>query len=867
MHRSTLYAGSALALGMALVATPALAQSTGSLDFEQQSIVVSARNAKSVNGFQLPDTPKAKQVLDQTIIAHQVPGQSINDIINLVPGVSFQNNDPFGSSGGKLFIRGFDNTRISQTVDGIPLNDTGGYALYSNQQLDPELIEQVNVNLGTTDVDAPTAAASGSTVNYLSRTPTEDFHARVLASAGEYSFMRIFGEVDTGNLTAGGLRAWLAASSATNDAVYGGLGKIDKKQFNFKVYQPLGSNGDFISIAGHYNKNRNNAFGSSPLWTMNNGSRVVGAGSGNRYPLNGDERFYQTARCVLPTPVAGVADVAGTCGSDYEYRINPSDTANIRMSSRFTLADGLVLTVDPSIQWTSANGGTLAYTVSERTTTINGVSGITGYNGSTYYFGKDVNGDGDALDTARLMAPSQTKTVRLGLNASLRYDITKDHTIRIAYAYDRGRHQQTAEFGRLYDSGFASTPFPVDSPITDVYGNAVERRNRLSYAILHQVSGEYRGRFGPVTLNAGLRMPFFKRNLNQNCFTNSSGGYACFASSDANAAFAAANPYVVNPTTGLPTSGYAVPQQRVFTYSRPLPNVGATLSLSRAASVFFNYSKGMQVPGTDNLYQSFYFPVGNASAKPEPETTDNFDLGVRYRSGKIMAQASAWYTIYQNRLASAYDRDLNTTIYRNLGRVDKYGFDGSLAYAPMKDLSIYVFGSYLHSKIRDNVDGGSCTATNVTLQMYGCTAAGGQAFYQTAGKRESGAPVYTFGGRIDGTVGPFSLGVQAKRTGPRYVNDQNLPFYVNQGGRVQIFGAKAPAYTTVDLDAKLALSKISSMFNERTFFQMNVTNLFDVTYVGGFDGTLISQATNGNPITYAQISPPRTVIGTISFGF
>jgi iron complex outermembrane receptor protein len=75
---------------------------------------------------------------------------------------------------------------------------------------------------------------------------------------------------------------------------------------------------------------------------------------------------------------------------------------------------------------------------------------------------------------------------------------------------------------------------------------------------------------------------------------------------------------------------------------------------------------------------------------------------------------------------------------------------------------------------------------------------------------------------------------------------------------VQIFGAKAPAYTTVDLDAKLALSKISSMFNERTFFQMNVTNLFDVTYVGGFDGTLISQATNGNPITYAQISPPRT---------
>jgi iron complex outermembrane receptor protein len=69
----------------------------------------------------------------------------------------------------------------------------------------------------------------------------------------------------------------------------------------------------------------------------------------------------------------------------------------------------------------------VGYTVSERTTTINGVSGMTGYDGSTYYFGKDLNGDGDKLDTVRLIAPSQTKTIRLGLIASLRYDISRPH--------------------------------------------------------------------------------------------------------------------------------------------------------------------------------------------------------------------------------------------------------------------------------------------------------------------------------------------------------------------------------------------------------------------------------------------------------
>ena len=44
------------------------------------------------------------------IIAQPIPGQTILDTINLVPGVSFQNNDPYGSAGGTLTIRGFDST-------------------------------------------------------------------------------------------------------------------------------------------------------------------------------------------------------------------------------------------------------------------------------------------------------------------------------------------------------------------------------------------------------------------------------------------------------------------------------------------------------------------------------------------------------------------------------------------------------------------------------------------------------------------------------------------------------------------------------------------------------------------------------------
>ena len=243
-------AASAVALTICSFSSAAFAQSTGSVDFEEEVIVVSGSRSQDVAGIQAPDSTKAKAVLTQELIERQNPGQTILDTINVIPGVSFQNNDAYGSSGGTLNIRGFDSSRISLTFDGIPLNDSGNYAIYSNQQLDPELIEQVNVNLGTTDVDSPTASAVGGTVNYRTLTPTEDFGVKVSRSLGDFNFDRLFGMINTGNLTSFGTRAFFSASKATNDNPFNNYGVVDKQQYNAKIYQPIGSDGDFIAISG-----------------------------------------------------------------------------------------------------------------------------------------------------------------------------------------------------------------------------------------------------------------------------------------------------------------------------------------------------------------------------------------------------------------------------------------------------------------------------------------------------------------------------------------------------------------------------------------------------------------------------------------
>ena len=60
-----------------------------------------------------------------------------------------------------------------------------------------------------------------------------------------------------------------------------------------------------------------------------------------------------------------------SCGSEFDRRYNPSNTGNIRGNSRFTLAEGLTLFVDPSFQYVKANGGGVV-TAEEGSATLTG---------------------------------------------------------------------------------------------------------------------------------------------------------------------------------------------------------------------------------------------------------------------------------------------------------------------------------------------------------------------------------------------------------------------------------------------------------------------------------------------------------------
>lgn len=823
---------SGCALGALAVSTSAFAQSSGTIANEEPTIIVTGvRNANGVHGVVVPDTPKARSVLTAEIIQRQSPGQSILNTINLVPGVNFTQSDPYGSAGGNIRIRGFDGAHIALTWDGFPLNDSGNYAVYSNQQLDPEVIEQVNVNLGATDVDSPTAASSGGTVNYRTRLPYQDFGALMSASMGDDSFFRIFGSVDTGEFTPWGTRAFFSASTSSNDK-FKGVGKNVKYQYNARIYQPLGNNGDFISLAGHFNQNRNNFYRNPSLTDLRTRYGAATSLGGQTVPAAGnitantpfnlgaltdaqekDLFFFENDRTCTRVPGGPGAQLDNLCSNFYGVRINPSNTGNVRFNSRFTLTDQLIFTFDAAYSYTLANGG--GYTSLAENSVMAKGANTTGP-------GVDFNRDGDYLDTIGFYTPNTTNTNRITAIASLVWKINDQHRLRIAYTYDHARHRQTGEWGPLQDgSGFPISVFGgrTQQGVYDSAGFQLGQRDRRSIALLNQISGEYTGKFfdDNLTINVGIRAPFFHRDLQQYCFTQTGGSGFATCTSAPNGGGTIVPPTVVNPGSNT----FFAPFNAIYNYRKVLPSASFSYRFTPQISLFGSFTQSLSAPRTDNLYRA---PIVNV----QPEETKSFDLGMKYSSRTIQAMATAWYVTYKNRIVTSFDQDQGISVDRNVGKVEGYGVDANIAWQIIPQFSVLAFGSYNHSELKDNIQ---LSGTNFAL---------------TAGKRVTETPEWSFGGRAQVDIGPVSAGAQYKWVDQRFATDLN--------------DVIVPSYGLLDLDARISLEQWGA---RKTYLQFNVLNVFDKFYFGNIS----TQISSASAAPSFALGSPRTWTGSVVVGF
>ncbi len=242
-----------------LLASPALAQSTATQAMEAIESVTVTGQAEAGGGIMSAVTvPKQRSVITQEYIAKQASGQSIFETLNKVPGFNFTNNDPYGNSGGNIRIHGFDGNHIALTWDGMPLNDTGNYATFTNQILDAEIIGRASVNQGTTDVDSPTAAATGGVVAITTSRPKEEWGIVSASSLGSNNYIRQFVRLDTGAFGPWNTTAFVTYSYTDYDKFKGPAicSSSSSTPRSIRIWASWAG----LQLAMHYNSNRNNFY-------------------------------------------------------------------------------------------------------------------------------------------------------------------------------------------------------------------------------------------------------------------------------------------------------------------------------------------------------------------------------------------------------------------------------------------------------------------------------------------------------------------------------------------------------------------------------------------------------------------------------
>lgn len=832
-------------VGCLLSATAAMAQSSGTTEVDQ--VVVTATGAKSIAGAVVAETaPKSRSTIDQEFISHQAPGQTILQSLNMVPGLSFTNNDPYGTSGGNIRLRGFDGARISLTFDGIPTNDTGNYALYSNQQLDPELIEKASVTTGQTDIDTPTISATGGVINYTTLKPTEDFGGAVVASYGSFNYGRIFGLINSGAFGPWGTKAWVSGSYQKYDK-FKGEGDLEKTQLNARIWQDIGSKGDYVSLSANWNINRNFNYNYAQLGTSD-GSIIPETA---QYGWDWDYRNNTTATTgiydwIKPTKVAGTRDTDANGSNWWGGRINPSNTGNLRMKSRFSLTDNLIFTFDPSFQYTMANGGTQQVAINEYDAKLVGkatsfASCKVGTISATNR-GVDLNGDGDCMDSVRYMSPSNTNTRRYGVNSSLIWKLNDTNTLRLAYTFDRGRHRQTSEAGYVdQDTGLMRNWFGGKETwggdrIVGADGALLRFRDRFSVAELNQVALEYRGKFLDDKLNVtiGVQHKEFTRELNQFCYTSNGTSTVLCTTQAPSTTLANGNVQFAGSSTQ-----YISPFAYSVKVKKTLPNVGVSYDVNEHNALYASYSEQISALKTDSYYTVKRLANGSiGSLSAAPEATKTGEVGYRFNMPGYYATVSAYKTEFKNRVVSTYDPDTDSYRERNVGAVDIKGLEGQVGGRLTDELSLAASATYTDAKYQD------------PLQVQPGI------FAPINGKQLVETPKVMFGGRINYEDGPFQIAVQGKYTGKRYATDLN--------------DLAVDGYTVFDLDARYTLDSVL----KGAFIQVNIWNIFDKEYYGSL-GTQVTanpvlKAANQYNITnqpYGYIGAPRTAQVSLRINF
>ena len=422
---------------------------------------------------------KGRSTVTKEALDKQTATGNAVDKLKYTPGLNISSEDATGLSGFRFTMRGLNSDQVGMSVDGMPINDSGNYALYSNLLGDPENIEQIFVTQGSAEADGPHIGSSGGNIGIVTIRPTKETGAFVKQIIGSNATRKTFARLNTGEVN--GLSNWLSASHTEGD-MWRGSGAVRADKVEWNSFFDAGE-GNTANLILKYHEQDNNSY-----------SQLT------------KSQFQQNGRKFDPYPATPAVGSNGKVNSYYALAQNPFQTFTGVLNTQFKLADNLALSVIPYYYWGNGSGvGSSSYALN-RGSNVGGVFDLSNLPTAAQY-----NADGSST-TGVYYRPSRTQTWRPGITTKLNWDL-EEHSLQFGYWYERARQSQTQPFIALKNSGKPSDTWPDGDAVVDANGSTVQGRDRFTVTPAQKVWAQDTWYINPDwTLVAGLAYMNVKRD-------------------------------------------------------------------------------------------------------------------------------------------------------------------------------------------------------------------------------------------------------------------------------------------------------------------------------------------------------------------
>lgn len=808
----------ALSLAVAMVAAaPALAQEAATKeeatprakeDTVRLGTITIVGQGKLAGGQMIQDdSVKGRSTVTKAAMEKELATGNVLQSIALLPGVNTYNYDATGMFGGDVSIRGFGSDQIGFTVNGVPVNDSGGYAFYAQEMIDKENVCSASVAQGSPELESPNSGATGGAVSLITCDPADKRRVRVSQTVGGLDLNRTFVRVDSGRFANDMAKVFVSYSHAEADK-WKGVGKAKK---------------DHIDMGFSLDLNEDNKILGSVLYNrmVNQNIQTLSLAQLNQYGYNYD---YARTNIGQKTPGAGAqVDVAQPVTADgsgtyYGLALNPFQNVIASVSGSFKLAPDTYLKVQPYMWYGFGNGGWSRLLLSESTGLLGGA--------------KDINGDGDTLDTVALGRASVTKTMRPGVTAELSTTMG-NHYLKAGVWFERATHTQTQPAVRLNADGTATDKWLQNGCVQRVDGSCYEGRDSKTISTAYQLylNDQISLLNDRAFINLGLKLPTVKRDVTNNASETRVPNYT-----------------LVN---GVYTAGTATSQTFNITRSfhEVLPQLGARFNIDSKQHVFANVSKNFRAPPNFAYQVSssgvYVASINGGAVQPiqevKSETSTMFDAGYRFQSSDLSLSVTLFNSDFKNRQVQALNPETQISTYVNAGGVKNYGMELEAGSGVVNGFSAYGSLTLQKSKMKDN------------LQL---TTSGA---LPTAGKRFGKTPEFMAAMSLQYELGPVYVRLKGKYTGGQFADLMNQE--------------KVPGYVMADIDAGYKFSDFGWI--KSPTLKLNVANVTNTQYRSASSiqtNTLATQlvgttARSGTNTVFYYLGAPRLTSLTLSADF